>query len=55
MAFEIVTTPVAELTDSVPVKAPDAVADAPVIEPLSPGAADGVTVVPPPELKLVVE
>jgi len=53
LALLIVTTPVVALTASVPVK-PGAAAVALVIEPLSIGAAVGVTVVPPPEGKLVL-
>ena len=51
-ALAIVTTPVVVLTVNVPVK-PGAAAVAPAIEPLSAGAAVGVTVVPPPGFKLV--
>ena len=48
-----VTTPVVELTDNVPVK-PGAVAVAVAIEPLSAGAAVGVTVVPAPGFTFVL-
>jgi len=51
-ALAIVTTPVVGLTAKVPVK-PGAVAVALAIEPLSAGAAVGVTVVPPAGFKFV--